>query len=325
VSARLAAVAPPDRIAVRDHLAAIEWPALGTTARVVVTEPHALETALRQVAATVEAVDAAANRFRDDAEVRRLQAAGGAWVRVSPTLRELITVAMEAAHHTGGLVDPTVGGALSALGYDRDWGSVDRHGPALSPAAAAAPAVGWRCVALDGDRVRVPAGVLLDLGSTGKAWCADRAAAMAARVSGSGVLVSLGGDVATAGQVPDGGWVVRIAEDHRSDDPAAPLLLVRWGGVATSSTLRRRWWRGDRAAHHIIDPRTGTSAVSRWRTVTVAAGSCTVANTMATAALVAGADGEALLAAARLPARLVAVDGTVCAVGGWPGRSAAGS
>ena len=317
MSGRVATVALHARVRARDHLAAIEWPALGTTARVVVTEPRVLEPVLRQVVATVEAVDAAASRFRPDAEVRRLQRAEGAWVRVSPTLRELVGAALEAARHTLGLVDPTVGAALAALGYDQDFTRLARHDPAP---LRGAPVPGWRTVELDGDRVRVPAGLLLDLGSIGKAWCADRAARMAERVGGAGVLVSLGGDIATAGPVPDGGWIVRVVEDREDDDRAAPLLCVRWGGVATSSTLRRRWWRGDRTVHHIVDPCTGLPAAGPWRTATVAAGSCTIANTMATAAIVAGAAATGLLAAARLPARLVATDGTVLTCGGWPGR-----
>ncbi len=310
---------PGHRPGVGDHLAAIEWPALGSTARVVVTEPGALEPALRQVVATMDRVAAAAGRFQPDSELRHLQEADGGWCRVSVTLRALLATALEGARRTGGLVDPTVGPTLVALGYDED---LERGGrpPWRRPAEPGGAAVaGWRSVEMVGDLVRVPPGMLLDLGATAKAWCADRAATMAARVSGAGVLVGLGGDVATAGAVPEGGWIVRVAEDHRWEDPSAPTLAVRWGGVATSSTLRRRWWCGDRAVHHIVDPRTGDAAAGPWRTATVAAGSCAVASTMAVAAIVAGAGAPALLAAARLPARLIAGDGTVLRCGGWPG------
>ena len=43
----------------------------------------------------------------------------------------------------------------------------------------------------------------------------------AAAVGGCGVLVSLGGDIATSGPAPAGGWQIRVTDDHRSD-PSAP-------------------------------------------------------------------------------------------------------
>jgi thiamine biosynthesis lipoprotein len=80
--------------------------------------------------------------------------------------------------------------------------------------------------------------------------------------------------------------------------------------VATSSTIVR--------PGHIIDPATGEPVESPWRTVTVAARSCVAANTASTAAIVLGDDAPRWLAARGLPARLVALDGGVVRVGGWP-------
>src|SRR5207253_564958 len=68
---------------------------------------------------------------------------------------------------------------------------------------------------------RLPPNVQLDLGATAKAWAADRAAAAAAAATGSGALVSLGGDIATSGTAPAGGWLIHVTDDHRSD-PTAP-------------------------------------------------------------------------------------------------------
>jgi thiamine biosynthesis lipoprotein len=50
----------------------------------------------------------------------------------------------------------------------------------------------------------------------------------------------------------------------------------------------------------------------------VAAASCADANIASTAALVLGSGAPAWLSARGLPARLVAVDGSVHAQGGWP-------
>ncbi|HEU4973999.1 MAG TPA: FAD:protein FMN transferase [Baekduia sp.] len=296
-------------------LAAASWPALGTTAQVVVDGDGALDAARAAVEAELLAIDRAASRFREDSELEGVHAAAGAPVVVSPLLAEAVDAALHAARRTGGLVDPTVGAAVIAAGYDRDFDAL----PADGPPVHARPAPGWRAVRLDrrGGTLRLPRGVRLDLGATAKALAADRAAAAAARAAGAhGVLVSLGGDVAVAGPPPEDGWPVGIADGH-GDDEVMTAVALRGGGLATSSTTQRRWRRAGAEAHHIIDPRSGAPAAEVWRTVTVAAGSCVEANTATTAAIVLGAAAPAWLRARRLPARLVAVDGRVAVVAGW--------
>jgi thiamine biosynthesis lipoprotein len=88
--------------------------------------------------------------------------------------------------------------------------------------------------------------------------------------------------------------------------------------LATSSTLRRQWRRGEEVLHHIIDPRTGGSADPVWRSVSVAAQTCFAANTVSTAAIVRGWRALEWIAALGMPARLVDSSMVVHAVNGWP-------
>jgi FAD:protein FMN transferase len=135
--------------------------------------------------------------------------------------------------------------------------------------------------------------------------------------------VSLGGDVATAGPVPAGGWPVHVTDDHRAGtDAPGQRIALRGGALATSSTGARRWRRAGRTVHHIVDPATGEPAPPVWRTVSVAAASCVDANTASTAAIVRGADAPGWLASLGLPARLVGPAGDVVHVGAWPGSAA---
>lgn len=304
------------------------WRALGTGVRLLVTDAAILPRARAAVEAELAATDLVCSRFRPDAELVRLNARAGREIRVSARLLDAVSLALRAAALTDGAVDPTVGGALVAAGYDRDFALL-AAGPGQGRRAVRPRlrlrrrAADWRSVRLDPaeSTVRVPAGVRLDLGATAKAACADRAAAAAGAAAhevapGAGVLVSLGGDVAVAGPAPAGGWRVLLAEDHAAlPSAAAPAVTVTGGGLATSSTTVRRWGDG---AHHLIDPRTGRPAAGPWRTATVAAGSCADANIASTAALVLGEDAVAWLAGRDLPARLVGTHGRVVAVGGWP-------
>jgi thiamine biosynthesis lipoprotein len=295
------------------------WPALGTTVEVIVTDAAALPAASLAVERELARVDAACSRFRADSELAALNAAGGALVTVGPLLLEAIEVALRAAWITRGAVDPTVGAALVAAGYDRDFEALPEDGPAFP----ARPAPGAERVRLDRRRreVVLAPGVALDLGATAKALAADKAAAAAA-AHADGVLVSVGGDVAVAGTAPGAGWPVGLADDHRETEPV-PTVVIRAGGLATSSVTQRRWRRGGAEQHHIIDPATGAPAPVVWRTASVAPESCVAANTFSTAAIVWGAAAPARLRAAGVHARLVAADGRVETVGGWPAAGAA--
>ena len=293
--------------------AAYEWDLWSTRARLVVTDPDALDDARRLVEGKLGEVELASSRFRDDSEIRRLVGGADGSCEVSPMLADLLAEALDAAQISGGAVDPTVGATLSDLGYDRDIRLVEQ-GTTL--VAVVRPVPGWKRVHLAGRRLTMPAGLELDLGATAKAAAADRSAALVADRLGVGVLVALGGDIATAGPAPVGGWQIRVQDTDA--DPATHISLPAGGAVATSSTVRRTWRRGGETIHHIIDPATGRSAEAAWRSVTVAAGTCTGANTAATATIVKGRAGMDWLVAQGLPARLVDHRGDVFCCGDWP-------
>ncbi|MBW4032426.1 MAG: FAD:protein FMN transferase [Acidobacteria bacterium] len=291
-----------------------DWELWSTTGRLVVTEPDALEAARAIVDEETMAVELASSRFRDDSELAAFRGRAIEAAPISATLAALIRAALMAAELTDGAVDPTLGTAMDAIGYDRDIRLVlDDDGPVR---AIASTRPGWRYLHLDGQLLTVPSGLVLDLGATAKAVAADRAAARVASELGVGALVSLGGDVATAGATPDGGWQVTVQD--LPGDPSGQISVQGGTAIATSSTQRRSWRRGQAIVHHIIDPVTGTSAPSIWRSATVAGPSCLVANALSTAAIVWGARAPQRLTEHRLPARLVSADGSVIVLGGWP-------
>jgi FAD:protein FMN transferase len=299
------------------------WDAFGTTVVVVVDRAPRLQDACRAVREVIDAVDAACNRFRPDSEISRVNCAGGEAVRVSGDFVRAARCALRAASVTDGDLDPTIGRSLRVAGYDRDFARI-----ASGQRVRFTRAAGWRCVELDDAAgiVRVPAGVELDFGATGKALAVDLAARSAHERCGAGVLVGIGGDLACAGDSPAGGWPVRVTDDHAAavDAPGQTVALLS-GGLATSSVTRRRWRRGTVELHHILSPATGAPAPARWRTVSTAAASCVDANVASTTAVIRGDAAVAWLEARRLPARLVAADGSVTTVAGWPTEGSAGT
>jgi FAD:protein FMN transferase len=178
----------------------------------------------------------------------------------------------------------------------------------------------WRQVGIDpAGAVMVPLGVALDLGSTGKAYAADLVAAQVADQVGTGLIISVGGDVAIGivgrpAELVD--WPISVGE--LPDAQAQETVMLQRGGLATSGTMNRRWKRGGQVVHHLLDPRTGRPVRASWRTVTVAGPSCVAANTASTASIVMAGDAPDWLAERGLPARLVSTDGEVVRVAGWP-------
>ncbi|MDQ1484660.1 MAG: FAD:protein transferase [Actinomycetota bacterium] len=300
-------------------IASASFRALGVDVSLLVTDASAIAAATALLQDELHKLDLACSRFRSDSELTAVNARAGELVQVSATLAAAIEVALHVARLTDGAVDPLLGTSLVALGYDRDFAAVPRQSRAPVRTVRLAH---WSQIELDpiAGTVRIPPGSALDLGATAKAWGADRAAALIQRMVGGGVLVNLGGDIATAGDAPAGGWSIRVQDRPGgvADEPDGPscTISIQAGGLATSSTTVRRWQRGGSWMHHLIDPRTGMPATSPWRTVSVAAPSCLLANAASTAAFIRGTHIRTGVGA--LPARLVDHHGKVRTINGWP-------
>ncbi len=288
------------------------WSLWGTYAFLAVDDPALLPRARAIADGILDAVEGEVSRFRPGSDLSRANARAGSWTAAGPLLVAATRAALWAAESTDGLVDPCLGRALVSLGYDADLATVRRRTTWGTPSAV--PRLGaWRELEVREDAVRVPAGTALDLGATGKAWAADLVATTVAASLGGTAVVSLGGDVSVQGARAT--WPVQVSETPTGEGP------VVWvdGGLATSSTLVRRW-RGPSGSvvHHVVDPRTGCPAAEVHRTVTCGGADALAANTASTAALVLGTAAPDWLASRGVSARLVDAHGTVRTVGHWP-------
>jgi thiamine biosynthesis lipoprotein len=291
--------------------------ALGTFCSVLVTEPTALGSAGHILSGHLAAIDLACSRFRPDSELSTLNRSTGQRHIVSPLFADALSAALLAAEMTDGDVDPTCGACMERLGYDKDFAELAADKSTLTEPPVAAP--GWRCVEFDAARlsVRVPPGVVLDLGATAKAFAADTAAQEIVEQIGCGVLVNLGGDIAIAGAAPPGGWRIDV-DDGTGSFAEQRCVAIEAGGIATSCPAVRRWRRGAEDLHHIVVPGTGRPAEIYWSSVSVAAANCVDANTASTASIIRGHQALHWLRALNLPARLTRAYGSVVTTGGWP-------
>lgn len=297
-----------------------QWRALGTYAQLVVEDDADQDQAVQVAKQLVDDVDRTCSRFRGDSDLVRASRGAGSWVAVDPLLVRAVDAALQAARDTGGLVDPTLGRDLAAVGYDRDLGLVRSGARVPADAVLTAPAVpgerpdeAWRLVETDPQGwLRVPVGCSLDLGATGKAFAADLVVDALHERLGTSSVVSLGGDVAARCRADQPGWVVLVSDTEGADldQPGELVRLTGRAGLATSSTLHRRWSHDGAEVHHILDPRTGLPATTSVASVSARAASCVAANAATTAAVVVGAGAADWLEERAVAALVLHADGT---------------
>jgi thiamine biosynthesis lipoprotein len=315
-SPALAASAPSSPpVATPVGLSRIDFRAMGTHVDVLV--PVGREASVARAVAIFTAWTRRCSRFDATSELSRLNAAAGRPVIVSVGLFDAIAAAMDAARATDGVFDPTVLRRLEELGYDRTFAQV----PAGIPAAIRPPGPwegSWRSVRLDRATrtVELPAGTGLDLGGIAKGMAVDAAVEALREAGVTPAAVNAGGDIAVAG-IPAGQPEWRIAVETRG---GGHVVALEHGALATSSTERRRWTRGDSEVNHLIDPRTGAPAATGVASVTVAALRCTQAEVAAKTALLLGpVEGAAFIRRTGLCALFVGTDGSLDRVGRWAG------
>jgi thiamine biosynthesis lipoprotein len=244
---------------------------------------------LDRIEALFDERDRVFSRFRPDSELNLVNAVGG-MVLVSKLFAATLAVALDAAEVTDGLVDPTLGAALVAAGYDRDFSELSEDHPKRLSSGTGRR----REIRRTGRLVTVPPGVALDLNGVVKSLAVDEAAGL---LSGPG-FVSAGGDLATNAPLdvalPSGGAMRLVA-----------------GGIATSGSAARRWIRDGEIRHHLIDPATGEPSRSPWTHVTVVGRTCLAADICAKAGFLHGEDGPEWLDDHGIPGRFLADDAIV--------------
>jgi thiamine biosynthesis lipoprotein len=257
------------------------------------------------------------SRFRPGSALCRLNRDPRPVVEVPPDLAALVDLAVAAWQVTGGRFDPTVADAVAAAGYDRTFAEVAARVAGNALAAGPTPGCGSIEVDLGHGTVSRPPGVHLDLGGIGKGRAADLVAVELCQLGAAGATVSLGGDVRAAGRSDSGSWQVAVADPFEAGRDLA-LVHLADGGVATSSTLGRRWQAQDGARHHLIDPATSAPSTSEVVAATVVAATCAWAEAIAKAVVVAGREaGAALVEDLGLAALVVDADGRATSHGSW--------
>lgn len=230
-------------------------------------------------------------RYRPESllsEINRA-AAAGVPIDVDEETAALVDYAFAAHRKSGGLFDITTGILRRA------WNFSSGNLPDQSAIERLLPFVGLDKIRWERPRLSFPLpGVELDFGGIGKEYAADRAAAICALAGLAHGLIDLGGDLHALGPKPDGSpWQIHLRHPRRPGEALAIIPLAR-GGLATSGDYERYVKINGERHSHILDPWTGWP-VRGLAGVTVVAGRCLVAGSLATIAMLKGRAGAAWL------------------------------
>ena len=306
---------PETELSVPAGMSRSQFHAMGTTVSLLLPERQS-EIGTRIVQELFSEWEQTLSRFLAESELSHLNLTHDKPVVVSDLLYNVLERALIAAQSTQGVYDPTLLRQLVNIGYDRSFDEL----PAVlltNTAGPRLPGGGWQRIRLDQARrcVTLPPDVGLDFGGIAKGMAVDAAIVRLQQEGIDTALVNAGGDLALLG-VPSevGQW--QIAVPGKNVSWSIPL---HHGAMATSGVARRHWQQGQRQRHHLLDPRTGTSAQSGLWSVTVVAGYCEQAEVAAKVAFILGLEqGAHFLRAHQLAAPLVCNDGRWEAVAPWP-------
>lgn len=211
--------------------------------------------------------------------------AGAGPVTVDKRIMELLADCKTYYTMTGGRVNVAMGSVLSLWHEARSDGIQDplnAYVPDRTELAEAAEHTDPADIVLDEGASTVffadPL-LRLDVGAIAKGWSVQKVCETAPE----GLLVSVGGNVCATGPKDSQGtpWVVGVQDPEDNSKNLHTLNLSR-GSVVTSGDYQRRYWVGEEAYHHIIDPETlfpGTL----WRSVTVICEDSGLADALSTA------------------------------------------
>jgi thiamine biosynthesis lipoprotein len=199
-------------------------------------------------------------------------------------LAAIVRCALEVSEASDGAFDVTV---APLVGLWR-LGEGDFKPPCAETIARALSRVDYRLVSVDGDRVELTGGAEINLDGVAKGYAVDRAVAVIAEAAVDAAIVDAGGDIGLLGASPHPeGW--RVGIRHPRGDGLLGVLRLDGGGVATSGDYQRFEISDGVRQHHILDPSNGYPArgvVS----VTIVAETSAVADALATAVFVMGAE-----------------------------------
>jgi len=286
---------PATSDAEREHL--IEGRTMGTTYHITVVTGarEGIKGLKEKVDRRLEAINQVFSTYIKDSEISRFNAlkTSGEKFRVSVDFIQVMKVGRKIHQLSEGAWDATVNPLVDLWGF-----GPTRHPPRMPPEAEIKTLL--QNIGFDRIQIQEPnflvkniAAVTLDLNSIAKGFAVDQVSALVAANGFKNYLVEIGGEIYAAGRRPDGKyWRVGINRPQKDAafNEVYKTVAIKDQAFATSGDYRNFFEIGGVRYSHVIDPRSGYPVSNGVVSVSVIAENCTLADGLATAIMVMGAE-----------------------------------
>ncbi|WP_410770941.1 FAD:protein FMN transferase [Fontibacillus sp. BL9] len=260
-----------------------------TVVNVKIYDNRATTKNFEELEALMKNIDNKISRTNPDSEIHQVNAqAGIAPVEVSPDTFELVSLAVDYAKKTNGLLDPSIGPLVSLWNI----GHEGAHVPPAEEIAAAQQLTDYRKIELNPEKHEIylqAKGMEIDLGSYGKGYAADAIYDYLAEQDFHSAIIDLGGNIFAMGSKPGGKtWNVGIQDPDQERGNPIGSVRIKDKTVVTAGIYERFFIEDGKLYQHIIDPRSGYPVDNNISSVTIVTDRSTDADTMDTSLLIMG-------------------------------------
>lgn len=195
--------------------------------------------------------------YKNDSEISRLNRDGQ--LHVSTVTRSVLERSLEMSRLTDGAFDVTIGSVTHGayrFGYDNE------HLPSKNELQNAEKLVGSNQMKIEGNKIKLLPGMIVDLGGIGKGYAVDLAINLLKQKGVTNTVVAASGDIGCLGEC-----VVNIQDAFHPNGSIATVTskLPRFA-ISTSGNYER--YIKNKTHNHLIDPKTGKSQ-QRYASITL--------------------------------------------------------
>lgn len=231
----------------------------------------------------INRLDALLSVSNPSGEVFQINIMGGG--DVSEDTARILEKAIKLYEDTEGLFDCTIYPLMKLWGFP----SKEYQVPDAAKLAEVLPLVDASQIYLDGKKVVLGEGQMLDFGGIAKGYTSVRVMEIYRKYGIESGMVSLGGNVQTLGCKPDGSfWKIGIRNPVGEAQESLGIVQVEQKAVVTSGGYERYFEEAGKTYIHILNPHTGYPAEGELLSVTVVSEDGMLADALSTSLYLMG-------------------------------------
>ncbi|NPV00597.1 MAG: FAD:protein FMN transferase [Brevinematales bacterium] len=177
-------------------------------------------------------------------------------IDADPEMMRVFSNTLAMSEWTSGAFDPTIYPVVKLWGFY----SGEHHIPAPGAVKFALKPVGYKKIALLGEKIALPADTFVDLGGILKGYAVDRGVDFLKNAGILNGIVNAGGNLKVFGAKPDKTpWAIGIRHPRKEGEIIAVIYTIpgKEISVATSGDYERYFIEDGVRYHHIMSPFTG--------------------------------------------------------------------